>query len=72
MTFYHVFPRFSSANLISTQIKDIALYFHICKCRQPGSGAGPLPFVTGAPPRRASGAGRTAAPTDRHSPFAEI
>lgn len=40
------------------------------EARAKGSGAGPLPFVTGTPPRRASGAGRTAAPTDRHSPFA--
>ncbi len=35
------------------------------------SGAGPLPFVTDAPPRRASGAGQTAAPKAGHSPVAE-
>lgn len=42
------------------------------EARAKGSGAGPLPFVIGAPPRRASGVGQTVAPTDRHSPFAEI
>ena len=45
---------------------------HWPEARVTGSGAGPLPVVTGAPPQRASGADRTAAPKAGHNPVVEL